>query len=78
VAPRVSWSGAWIAPISSRRGSAPQGDDLHRALRRDAPSEPPQQHVHLFFDEGLQGAAVGQGVVHGEPERLLIAAGAEA
>ncbi len=53
-------------------------DDLVRALHLDLAGEAVEQRAQLLLDERLERLAVAQGVVDGEAERLVVAAGAEA
>ena len=52
--------------------------DLQRALDVDLAGEPLEQRADLLLDERFERLAVAQRVVDGEPERLVVAAGAEA
>ena len=67
-----------IAPISSRSGSAPGGDDLRRAVGVDLAGQALEQHAHLLLDQRLERLAVAQRVVDREADRLVVAPGAEA
>ena len=67
-----------IAPISSRNGSMPAATISIARSTSTSPAEPVKQRPHLLVDQRLERLAVAQRVVHGEPQRLLVAAGAEA
>ncbi len=51
---------------------------LHHPLRRDLAGEPFHHHVDLLADQLFQGGFVAEGVVDGEADLLVVAAGAEA
>ena len=53
-------------------------DHLHRPVGVEVAGEPLGEHLDLLGDQRLERLLVAQRVVDGEPEPLVVAAGAEA